>query len=304
MAVCAIAGMPTAGHAALSGQKPPPAVAAARISAESQNILKGEIATGRPNLFLAVQSVAASDFTDLVARVIGDDTTYDGLVSTLEDAISSAPDDPKRQAEIYNLARLHLLRSELIRPGYDRGPALAAAAEAADRFSTAITDPAAWELKGDVAAERGDVPGALAAYKRMVESGAPAALAQYKTGWTYERASRIPLAESAYRAAALAQSTAGTGGPQLRHLIYQGLARTALAQGNDPAALAALAKSARAGQDEGAPYHFKMDVAARLLQRGYAREVLAYATAALAASPDDPDALAIRDRARVAARGR
>ena len=102
-----------------------------------------------------------------------------------------------------------------------------------------------------------------------------------RSAGAYERANRMALAEKSYTAASVAQMTSGAGGPKLRHLIYQGLTRTALAQGNDPAALAALARSAKVGQDDAAPFSYRLDAARRLLQRGYVREVLAYADAAL-----------------------
>ena len=295
---------PAPADAGLLGQPAPTVSVAATIRAESKNILKGQIATGRPNLFLIIQTNAQTDFTDLVARVIGDDTTYEGLVSTLEEAVSDAKSDPDRQFAVYNLARLHLLRSQLIRPGFDRRPALDAAGLAANKFGRDLPDPRAWELKGDIAAERGDVTGALADYRGMLERGAPPAEVQYKSGWTYERAHRIALAESAYNAALLAQATSGAGGAPLKHLIYQGLARTAISQGNFPAALRALAKSALVGQDESAPFAYRLDAAYSLLKRGYAREVLSFANAALAASPDDPNAQTLRDQAASAARRR
>lgn len=291
-------------EAGLAGQPALSAAAAARIRAESGNVLKGEIATGRPNLFLAIQANATADFTDLVARVIGDDTSYNGIVSTLEEARQSAKTDADRQFLLYNLARVHLLRSLLIRQGFDRRPALDAAADTASQFATGTTDPAVGELKGDIAAERGDVPGALAGYKEMLDNGAPAAQFKYKTGWAYERANRTALASGAYNAAALAQATSGAGGAQLKHLIYQGLTRVAVSQGDYSAALRALAKSASVGHDDTAPFKYRLDAASRLLQHGYAKEVLAYANAALAASPGDADATLLRDQAAAAGRGR
>ncbi len=287
-----------AAHAALSGQPALSPEAAAKIKMDAATILRGEIATGRPDLLLVVEANAAADFTPLVARVVGDDTTYNGLAATLEEAVGKASTDAARKNYLlYNLANLHLLRSQLVRSAGERRAPLNAAADATDGFGKDLHDPAAWELKGDVHAEQGDLDGALSAYRQMTESGADGARVQYKMGFAYERANRMALAEKSYTAAATAQMTTGAGGPKLRHLIYQGLTRTEMAQGNDPAALAALARSAKVGQDDAAPFSYRLDAARRLLQRGYGREVKAYADAAVAAMPDDADAAALRAQA-------
>jgi uncharacterized protein HemY len=86
----------------------------------------------------------------------------------------------------------------------------------------------------------------------------------------------------------------------LFHALYQGLAALYLQRGNDPAALDALAQSARAKPDPASPFRLRLDVAQRLLRRGHAREVLAYAEAAARFAPADEAARELRDQARAA----
>ena len=291
--------------AGLQGQPLPSLEISAKIRAESVDILKGNVGTGRPNLFLLVQSNAATDFTSLVARVVGDDTTYVGLTDTLDDAIMSAKDDANRQFIIYNLAQVNLLRSKFLTTTRARRQPLTAAADAAARFSPDLRDPIAWQLKGDIDAELEDLPAALAAYKQFAACGASPAEVKFRYGYAYEKSNRIPEAYAQYHAAQLAQSTSNAGGSLLRHRIYQGLTRVELNQGDEHKALASLSQSAQVEQDPDAPFRFELGAANDLLGRGYAAEVLTFAQAALRIAPDDENARDLRDRAQAAkVRGR
>jgi tetratricopeptide (TPR) repeat protein len=137
----------------------------------------------------------------------------------------------------------------------------------------------------------------VAAYSRIATTGAPsaAAYAQLKIAGAYQRGNRFDLADDAYRRGIRAD--AGTG-RALLHALYQGLASLYLQRGNDPAALDALAQSARVQPDPAAPYRLRLDVAQRLLRRGHARQVLAYAEAAVRFAPEDEAAQDLRAQAQ------
>ena len=86
-------------------------------------------------------------------------------------------------------------------------------------------------------------------------------------------------------------------GPKFRHQIYQALTRIALRQSDVRLAQTELSRSAKVGQDDTSPFNYRLDAAKELLERGYARDVLNYANAALVASPGDGEALALRNKA-------
>jgi tetratricopeptide (TPR) repeat protein len=300
LATCAIA-LGTPAKAALNGQPPAPKAAADKIRVASADLLRGNIATARPNLLLLVEANAATaDLTDLLARAIGDDTTYNGVAATLEEAANTAPSDTTRAYVTYNLARLHLLRSRLLSARIPRRAPLEAASLAAGRLDANLRDPAAWELKGDIASERGDVSGAVAAYQKIVGAGGGSGFALYKQGLAYARASRTSQAQSTLEAALRVENRTGSGGPALKYNLYQDLAGVYLMQGNDTAALTAFSQSTRLKPDGTPGFRYRTDVARRLLPRGKAAAaaVLAYAEAALRGAPDDFELQALRDDAR------
>jgi hypothetical protein len=132
-------------------------------------------------------------------------------------------------------------------------------------------------------------------------SGAAPALGLYKVAVAYQVGRRFGEAQAAYDAAARADRLSPSGGRQLLHLIYQGMASLALQQEKFPDALRALDLSTRASQDSSAPYRFRLDVARQLLRHGYEAQVAAYCNAALEVAPDDDEAKALLADAKAAA---
>jgi tetratricopeptide (TPR) repeat protein len=287
----------SAAPAGMAGQPRPPAEAARKIAAAVRDIVgAGDLGTARPDLYLTVEANATSDLTDLLAPVVGDDTTYNGLVGTFEDA---ARGKTGAQADYvaYNLARLHLFRA---RAG--SRPALAEAARAAAPLQKS-RDMAALDLLGDIYATQNNTDQAIATYARMITSGTPGAApyAHLKTAALYQRMGRLADAEAAYTRGIRADAASGSPRGEMLHRLYQGLAGLYLERNNLPAALDALARSARVTQDREAPYRLRLDVAQRLLRSGNPRAVADYADAAVRFAPDDEDARALRDRARALA---
>ena len=289
-----VAGVSRAG---LSGQPVPTPSVAGKIQAVTTQIRAGQVASGRPDLMLLVEANAPTDLTNLLSQVVGDDATYNGITATFEDALAKAGGDATRNYLVYNLARVYLLRARLVSTSTARRGPLDAASKTVARFPATLRDPAAWELTGDIASERGDLEAALAAYKRMTTAGGSNAYTLYKSGLAYLAANRIAQAQTTFAGAAQAERSGGAGSPSLRHRIYQGLALAYTQSGNDAAALQALVQSSRVEPDADAPFRFETEAARRLLARGHAREVLTYALAALRIAPDDPNALALRDAA-------
>lgn len=289
-----------AARAGLVGQPKPSAAVVARIQKDAADILgTGSLAMARPDLYLAVEDNATSDLTDLLAQVVRDDTTYNGLLDTLEEAARTQKSAINARFARYNLARLHLLRARQAVRGALGGPrdVLAAALPIAQKLAddpAVARDPAAVELLGDVYAEQNSLENARAAYEKIGQTDrpAPAAYAQFKIGQMYQRALQLGLAEAAYRRAA-ANASAATGTPgDLVHSIYQNLAAVYVRRASYAAAAEALQRSARVSPPDTAtaPFKPRTDVAQSLLDLGYAREVSAYASAALRLSPGD-DAL-------------
>ncbi len=299
-AVWLLAGSVSA-RAGLTGQPKLPADAAARIrSAAAAIVGTGDLGTARPGLYIAVEDNVTADLADLLATVVRDDVTYNGLADTFESAVRAKTGDDQRFA-LYNLARLHLLRARVTLRAAAKQAVLAQAERTARRVTdTASRDAAAWELLGDIYAEQGNPEQAQAAYERINRGGAPGAMAQahLKIGVAYQRAGRLELAEAAYRRGISADNAAPSKGGETLHRLYQNVASLYVQRGKYRDALDALSRSARVAPDASAPYRLRLDVAQALLARGYAREVLAYAEAALRVTPDDPAARDLRDAAR------
>lgn len=291
--------------AGLKGQPKPPAEAVAAIRKASVDILgTGDLGKARPILFTTVETHVTADLTDLLAAVVRDDTAYNGLVSTFEEAIRAGKGEAATFAA-YNLARLHLLRARHARTTPVRNAVLKVAAATAATFAKGdASDPAAWELLGDIHSEQGNIDAAVVAYGKIAESGATAAAsyAQLKIATAYRLANRYSPAEDAYKRGIRADATGGNSGREILHRLYQGLTLLYADRGNFPAAAQALSLSARVTQDPAAPYRLRLDAAQRLLRRGYVKEVLAYSEAAARLSPDDAAAQALRDQARAARR--
>ena len=296
LSALAVLAAPAAAHAGLTGQPKPAAPVVARIQKAVNDILgSGDLGRARPDLLLAVEDNAWADLTDLLAVVVRDDTVYDGLAATLEEAVTTEKKDAARQRFVrYNLARLHLLRArQSLRGAGGPREALARAESAARKLadeSARTRDAGALELLGDILVEQSRLDDARAAYERIGASDrpAPAAYAQYKIGQMYQRALQPGLAEAAYRKAITTANAAGDAPPELVHALYQNLAAVYVKRANYAAATDALLRSARiSAPDAAATFRPRTDVAQTLLDLGYAREVQSYAALALRLSPDD-----------------
>lgn len=294
-------------RAGLAGQPKPPASVVAVIQQAARDILgTGDLGNARPALFLAVENNALADLTDYLAAVVRDDTAYNGLAATLEEAASKPREGATAVADRsfaqYNFARLNLLRARVLRGTPDRTVVLRPAIVVAKKMAEGnARDLAAVELLGDLLAENGQVDEAAAAYRRIAQTGTPTAspYMYLKIATAFQRANRLDLAMQAYETGVRADASGGSPGRELLHRLYQGTASVALQRGNDQAALLALSESARrVKQDESAPFRLRLDVAQQLLARGHARNVLAYAEAALRLAPSDENAKTLRDQAR------
>jgi predicted Zn-dependent protease len=90
----------------------------------------------------------------------------------------------------------------------------------------------------------------------------------------------------------------------LFHQIAIGLGTLYQQQGNDPASLQMLARAATAKSNSPAVYRFDLNLARRLLVRGYGKEVQAYVEAALKNQPDDEETQTLLEQAKSAPRRR
>jgi tetratricopeptide (TPR) repeat protein len=288
-------------HAGMVGQPRPTDDTIARLRSAVRQFLidGGDIGKARPDLILLVERDLTADVTDLLSPALYDDGAYNGVASTYADALTTMDaTDAKRPFLLYNLARLHLFRANVVTTAAARKQYLDAAARVAGKFPERVTDPAVWELRGDVEAARGNTDAAVVAYRKMGATGGTPVVGLYKVAMAYQTAHRYAEAQAAYEAAARADRLSPTGGRQLLHLIYQGIASIALQQERLPAALRALDQSANVSQDPAAPFRLRLDIARQLLRRGYGTSVAAYAAAAVKLAPDDEDAKALLAEAR------
>lgn len=284
--------------AGLTGQPQPSADLSGRLQSATRQFLLagGDTGKARPDILLLVEQNPTADVTDLYAPALRDTPLYNGLVDLLsEQATAKKASQTEYTFIVYNLARTHLLRARLYDTSGSRRAFLDAASKTAALFGQDLRDPGAWELKGDIEAERGDIEAASAAYNRVATSGGGRARAQYLIAGALQRVNRPGPAQRAFDDAIRAAQSEGER--EMLHLAYQGLAGLLLRQGNAPAALDALARSARATPTDGKPFRYRLEVAQQLLGRGYGREVAAYADAALRVSPDDEGAKALKEAA-------
>ena len=286
-------------HAGLEGQPKPTDDTIIRLrNAVNQFLINGgDVGKARPDLILLVERDVTADVTELLAPALRDPLAYQGLAQTFSDAQNSETDPAKKNYISYNLARLHLFRSQVYTTSAQRRPFLEAAAHVAAQLPETLKDPAAWELKGDIAMEQGQMSAAVAAYGRISGPNSTA-LAQYKIGVAYQKQSRYREAETAFLAASRADAASPDGGGQLYHYIWQGLGVLYLAQHRDNDSLAALSRSARVKETRAGTFHPKIELARALLAHGYGRQVAAYADDGLKVWKDDPELTQLRNQAK------
>ena len=283
--------------ASMDGQAKPDAKSDAALRKIVSDITSGtaDLSRMRPALLMSIEKNAALDITDQITPILGDDVLYFGVIATFEDALRDAADKTADYIR-YNLARTHLLRARRVRLTTDKAAILTAASQVAAPFRVnGMRDFAALDLAADIEGERGRADDAIALYKRIATLGDAATPYPSKTYAAFKTAQlqqKIGQNDSAlqYFAEAIRLERAAGNAQYLTHLSYQGIADIYVRQGNDPAALKAVADSARVTQNGDKPYRFRLDVARRLLQRGYKKAIMDFAAKAVQIAPDDPDA--------------
>lgn len=300
VAVSALLLIGNAAFAGLDGQPKPSddTIARLRTTVRQFQVADGDIGKARPDLILLVERDPTADLTDLLTPALTDSITYNGLVSTFDDALQAAEaGTAKSNYLLYNIARLHLLYARTQPEDRQRRPYLDAAARVAAKLPETLRDPVAWELRGDIEVERGDMNAAAAIYSKLATMGGGPGLAGYKTGIAYQKARRWSQAEAAYQGALKAEAAAGKTGSLLYHYLWQALGGLYVEMRRDKDAVAALSQSARLKASEIAGHRLQTGLARSLLGRGYRREVAAYAEAGLKLTPDDPDLEQLRSQA-------
>lgn len=293
LAVSALLLISQAAFAGLDGQPKPSddTIARLRTTVRQFQISDGDRGKARPDLILLVERDPTADLTDLLTPALVDPIAYSGLAATFGDALQGVEEGtPKSNFLLYNLARLHLLYARtLLEEGRQRRPYLDAAAQVAAKLPENLRDPVAWELRGDIEVERGDLNAAATIYSKLATMGGGPGLAGYKTGIAYQKARRWSQAETAFQGALRAEAAAGKTGGLLYHYIWQALGGLYVEMRRDKDAVAALSQSARLKAPEMTGHRLQTGLARALLARGYRREVVAYAEAGLKITPNDPD---------------
>jgi predicted Zn-dependent protease len=285
--------------AGLDGQPKPSdeTIARLRTTVRQFQISDGDRGKARPDLILLVERDPTADVTDLLSPALVDPIAYNGLVSTFDDALQTAEaGTPKSNFLLYNLARLHLLYARAQPEERQRRPYLDAAARVATKLPENLRDPVAWELRGDIEVERGDMNAAAAIYSKLASMGGGPGLAGYKTGLAYQKARRWTQAETAFQGALRAEAAAGKTGSLLYHYLWQAMGSLYLETRRDKDAVAALGQSARLKAPEIAGHRLQTGLARLLLARGYRKEVAAYADAGLKLTPNDPELEQLRSQ--------
>ena len=276
-----------AAWAGLSGQPPPASSVATAVRKAASEAVSGDTDAARSDLQLAVERAPETDLTDLVEPALIDGPCYNGVAAVLQEALAAAGADRDKAAYLlYNLARVHLLRARKLGPSYRAAP-LAAGSSVVARFDLKRTDPALWELAGEIESERGDIPAAQKFYLKMGGSMAVRALTCYRIGIAYERGFDDLKAEKSYLDGVRAD---GGTGKKLRHNLYQNLAALYLAKGREREAAEALAQSAKVTQDDDAPFRMRLDVVRKFTLRGSYKPAGDYLRIVVRFQPGDAEA--------------
>jgi hypothetical protein len=250
-----------------------------------EGVTGGDVAAARADLLLALEKAPAADLTELIEPALIDTQAYTGSATVVQEALAKAP-AAQRNFLLYNLARVHLLRARRVLSAYRSGP-LNAASKVAALFEPKLSDPALWELAGDIEAERGEPEKAAPYYERMAQGGGSKALARYRIGNAYARRFLFDKAEKAFLEGVKLD---GGKGKQLKHWLYQSLASLYLQMGRDRDAGTALVTSGRVAQDDDQPYRLRTDIARQFIQRGLYRPAADYLRLLLRFQPDDGNA--------------
>jgi len=292
----------------LNGQPVATAEVKGQLASAVRDLVRvgGDVGKARPALLLLVEKNATMDLTGGFASAIGDTEIYQGVVTTYLDHLDAAASSGRDRAYLhYNLARVYIYRASKFPTGSARSRLLSLAADQVTAIETEGTrDPAAAELRGDIADARGEIEEAVSAYGRMAILGGTKRDSAYKTGRAYANARRYGLAARWLRTAAQAANASSSTDPFQAYTIQQELAAAYFQDGDAGASAQALRQSAiPLGTLTTPPAPLRLDVARWLLSRtGYARDVRAYLEAVVALEPDDANAKALLARARAAGR--
>jgi cytochrome c-type biogenesis protein CcmH/NrfG len=278
----------------LTGQPTARAETIRAIRTATTKLIAGEdTGAARPALFEAVEADSSADLSDLLAPVVAaDPVSYTGLLTVFEDALAGAQ-PPKSDFVRFNLAQIHYLRGLRLPTGPERTRTLAAASRVAAAFDPRRSDPEAWALAGDISLAQNNLDTALERYRNIPTAGGSRARMYLKVAQAYHTRFRYDDARAA-SLDGIRADTAAIGRKMTRHALFQTLAAAFLAQNRVGDAADALVQSAKVQPDEKAPYRLRLDIAWALHKRGgAARQVLEYARAAAAFTPDDSEAQAL-----------
>jgi tetratricopeptide (TPR) repeat protein len=275
----------SAAQAGLSGQPRPDPATEKALRRAVDGVTGGDVAAARGDLLLALEKAPASDITELIEPALGDAQAYSGSATVIQEALTKAPAS-ERNFLLYNLARTHLMRARRLAAA-NRNTPLNLASRVAQQFETRLSDPALWELAGDIEAERGEPEKAAPYYDRMAQGGGSRALGKYRLGNAYYRRFLFDKAEKAYLEGVKADAGVGK---KLKNWLYSGLASLYLEMGREREAGDALLQSGRVSQDDEKPYRLRTDAAKLAIQRGLYRPAAEYLRVVVRFQPDDPEA--------------
>lgn len=273
--------------AGLTGQPAPSSAVARAVREAVAEATTGDVAAARSDLQLAVERAPDSDLTDLVEPALIDGPCYNGVAGVLQESLAGVGSDRDKSAFLlYNLARVHLLRARKLGAGFRPAP-LAAGSGVVAKFDLKRTDPALWELAGEIESERGNIEAAQKYFLKMGSSSAVRALTYYRIGIAYERKFDYPSAEKSYLDGIRAD---GGTGKKLKHNLFQNLAALYFARGRDREAADALVQSSRVAQDDDAPFRLRLDVARKAISMRQFKPAADYLRVVVRFQPDDVEA--------------
>ena len=276
----------------LKGQPVPSKSFLVSLQKIQDGFAQGDASSARPKLLLLIEDSPTVDFTESIALLLENTLVYQGVVATLEDAMTSIRAED-RNFLLYNLARVHYLRATILIPNL-RPPVLAAGAKVLAQIPRSVQDGALWEMAGDMETMRRAPDSARGYYLRLSESGRSSAYAQYKTAMAYILSGKGADGIEGLRKALLSSGATGL----LRHVIYQEIARQETVDRRYKQAVDILMLSANVPQEKEKPFRLRLDVAQMLLQLGQGRLILPYLAKARAIAPDDTRIAELEAQAR------
>ncbi|MFY7953155.1 MAG: tetratricopeptide repeat protein [Armatimonadaceae bacterium] len=240
----------------------------------------------RTSLLIALEPVAHCDVVDLLADTLAEDSIYRGFTSILAEIAEDDPDVDRRRYARFNLARAHLAKASLLTNLAARRNLVAQANSVLRQPGKPDRDPAWVELESEIALLQGRVDDALAIASRLAALTGNPALAACRLGEIQRRGGRLDAATETLEAALKKTSDRRVW----KHRLLQRLASVEFDRGRKDAALRLLMESAKVEQDRDSPFALETALARRLLPNANRSVLAAYAAAAAAHFPGDPDA--------------